>query len=108
MSGNAIKFTDKGEVAIKASETNGSFNVAVCDTGPGIDVADQSKIFEEFKQAENPNTRKKGGTGLGLTISRRIIEMHGGRLWVESDIGRGSTFSFSVPVKVEQQAGGQA
>jgi signal transduction histidine kinase len=106
--GNAIKFTDQGEVAIKASATNGSFNVAVCDTGPGIDVADQSKIFEEFKQAENPNTRKKGGTGLGLTISRRIIEMHGGRLWVESDIGRGSTFSFSVPVKVEQQAGGQA
>jgi signal transduction histidine kinase len=103
--GNAIKFTDQGEVAIAASATNGSFKVAVRDTGPGIGAADQGKIFEEFKQVDTPNARRKGGTGLGLSISKRIIEMHGGRLWVESDIGRGSTFSFSVPVNVEQQAG---
>src|SRR5207253_2139963 len=103
--GNAIKFTEQGEVAIKASASNGSFNVAVCDTGPGIGADDQVKIFEEFKQADSSITRKKGGTGLGLSISKRIIEMHGGRLWVESDLGRGSIFAFTVPVKVEQQVG---
>jgi signal transduction histidine kinase len=102
--GNAIKFTDQGEVAIKASANNGAFNVAVRDTGPGIGTADQAKIFEEFKQVESPLAHQKGGTGLGLSISKRIIEMHGGRLWVESDLGRGSTFSFTVPVNVERQS----
>ena len=102
--GNAIKFTDKGEVVIKASATNGAFTVAVRDTGPGISKADQGKIFEEFQQADNSATKKKGGTGLGLSISRRIVEMHGGKLWVESEIGNGSVFSFSLPVQVEAQA----
>src|SRR5947208_14594328 len=82
--GNAIKFTDAGEVAIKAEANNGSFHVSVCDTGPGISAADQSKLFQEFQQADNSITRKKGGTGLGLAISKRIIEMHGGKIWVES------------------------
>ncbi len=103
--GNAIKFTDQGEVKIKASAANGTFTVAVRDTGPGIADADQAKIFEEFQQADNSSTRQKGGTGLGLAIAKRIIEMHGGRLWVESSLGQGSTFSFTLPVKVEQQAG---
>ncbi len=103
--GNAIKFTDKGEVAIRASATNGAFTVAVCDTGPGIPAADQAKIFEEFQQADSSITRKKGGTGLGLSIAKRIIEMHGGRIWVESEPGKGSTFYFSLPVRVETQAG---
>jgi GAF domain-containing protein len=102
--GNAIKFTDKGEVAIRASATNGTFTVAVCDTGPGIS-ADQAKIFEEFQQADSSITRKKGGTGLGLSIAKRIIEMHGGRIWVESEPGKGSTFYFTLPVRVEAQAG---
>jgi signal transduction histidine kinase len=102
--GNAIKFTDKGEVVIKATATNGSFTVAVRDTGPGISQADQGKIFEEFQQADNSATKKKGGTGLGLSISRRIVEMHGGKLWVESEFGKGSVFSFSLPVQVEAQA----
>src|SRR5262249_41936779 len=66
--GNAIKSTDKGEVAIRAAATNGAFTVAVCDTGPGIAAADQAKIFEEFQQADSSITRKKGGTGLGLSI----------------------------------------
>jgi signal transduction histidine kinase len=101
--GNAIKFTDKGEVKINASAANGSFTVAVCDTGPGIAASDQAKIFEEFQQADNSSTRQKGGTGLGLAIAKRIIEMHGGRLWVESSLGQGSTFSFTLPVRVEQQ-----
>jgi len=102
--GNAIKFTDAGEVSIRGSSADGSFHVAVRDTGPGISTVDQGKLFQEFQRADNSITRKKGGTGLGLAISRQIIEMHGGRIWVESSPGRGSTFSFTLPVTVEQQA----
>jgi len=102
--GNAIKFTDAGEVAIKAEANNGSFHVSVHDTGPGIPTADQAKLFQEFQQADNTITRKKGGTGLGLAISKRIIEMHGGKIWVESKLGQGSTFAFTLPVVVERQA----
>jgi len=101
--GNAIKFTDAGEVAIKAEANNGSFHISVRDTGPGISAADQAKLFQEFQQADNAITRKKGGTGLGLAISKRIIEMHGGRIWVESQPGQGSTFTFTLPVIVERQ-----
>jgi signal transduction histidine kinase len=77
--GNAIKFTDAGEIAIKAEANNGSFCVSVRDTGPSISAADQAKLFQEFQQADNAITRKKGGNGLGLAISKRIIEMHGGQ-----------------------------
>jgi signal transduction histidine kinase len=101
--GNAIKFTDAGEVAIKAEANNGSFYVSVRDTGPGISAADQTKLFQEFQQADNAITKKKGGTGLGLAISKRIIEMHGGKIWLESQPGQGSTFAFSLPVVVERQ-----
>jgi GAF domain-containing protein len=103
--GNAIKFTDAGEVAIKAEAHNGSFHVSVRDTGPGITAADQARLFQEFQQADNAITRKKGGTGLGLAISKRIIEMHGGRIWVESQPGQGSIFAFTLPVTVERQIG---
>jgi signal transduction histidine kinase len=106
--GNAIKFTDTGEVVIKATATNGSFHLSVCDTGPGISAADQAKLFQEFQQADNAVTRKKGGTGLGLAISKRIIEMHGGKIWVESQLGQGSTFAFTLPVTVAQQVGVEA
>ena len=99
--GNAIKFTDNGEVAIKACTANGSYTVAVRDTGPGIAEADQAKIFEEFQQSESTHTKAKGGTGLGLAIAKRIVEMHGGRLWVESTLGNGATFFFTVPLRVE-------
>jgi GAF domain-containing protein len=101
--GNAIKFTDTGEIAIKAEANNGAFYVSVQDTGPGISAVDQAKLFQEFRQADNAITRKKGGTGLGLAISKRIVEMHGGRIWVESQLGRGSTFTFTLPVIVERQ-----
>jgi signal transduction histidine kinase len=102
--GNAIKFTDAGEVVIKASKLDGAFEVAVRDTGPGISERDQAKLFAEFQQADNSITRKKGGTGLGLAISKRIIEMHGGKIWVESSLGRGSTFAFTLPITVAEQA----
>ena len=103
LAGNAIKFTDSGEVVIKAEAKNGSFNVSVRDTGPGISAADRAKLFQEFQQADNAITRKKGGTRLGLAISKRIIEMHGGKIWVESQVGQGSTFVFTLPIRVEQQ-----
>jgi len=101
--GNAIKFTDTGEVAVKATAANGSYTIAVRDTGPGIAEADQTKIFEEFQQSDSTQTKAKGGTGLGLAIAKRIVEMHGGRLWVESRLGSGSTFFFSLPLRVEHQ-----
>jgi signal transduction histidine kinase len=102
--GNAIKFTDHGEVRITATSENGCFELSVRDTGPGISRADQGKLFQEFQQADNSTTKAKGGTGLGLAISRRIVEMHGGRIWVESEPGRGSTFSLTLPIRVEHQA----
>jgi signal transduction histidine kinase len=101
--GNAIKFTDAGEVTIKAAEAGGVYTLSVHDTGPGIDPGDQVKIFEEFQQADSSATKKKSGTGLGLSIARRIIEMHGGRIWVESTVGQGATFFVTIPVTVGQQ-----
>jgi signal transduction histidine kinase len=100
---NAIKFTDEGEVTISVSATGDGFTLAVRDTGPGIDPADQARIFEEFQQADNSATKRKGGSGLGLSIARRIVDMHGGRLWVESSVGSGATFFFTVPISVERQ-----
>src|SRR3989337_1571753 len=100
---NAIKFTDAGEVRVEAMASDGSFVVSVSDTGPGISPADQQKIFEEFQQVDSSSTRQKGGTGLGLSIARRIIELHGGRMWVDSAPGEGSTFSFTLPVRVERR-----
>jgi signal transduction histidine kinase len=104
LTGNAIKFTDAGEVTIRASAQDGTFTVAVRDTGPGIDAADQAKIFGEFQQLDASSTRSKGGSGLGLAIAKRIVELHGGRIWVESSLGAGSVFSFTVPIAFEQQA----
>ncbi len=101
--GNAIKFTERGEVAIEASHADGAFNVAVRDSGPGIAAADQAKIFEEFQQVDNTSTRQKGGTGLGLAISRRIVEMHGGRILVYSELGKGSTFTIMLPVNAGRE-----
>jgi len=103
--GNAIKFTDTGEVRIVARMANGMFSVAVADTGPGIPAAEQARIFHEFHQVDSSNTKKKGGTGLGLAIAKRIVELHGGRIWVKSDPGNGATFHIELPVKVEQRKG---
>jgi len=101
--GNAIKFTEAGEVRIEATTSNDTFMVSVSDTGPGLSEGDQEKIFEEFHQVNGSSTRAKGGTGLGLSIAKRIVEMHGGRIGVESTLGKGSTFWFTIPVRVERQ-----
>jgi GAF domain-containing protein len=100
--GNAIKFTEAGEVEISAASANGQFVLSVRDTGPGIADADQERIFGEFQQIDNTNTRNKGGTGLGLAISKRMVEMQGGTIAVESVLGRGSTFRVILPVHVDE------
>jgi len=99
--GNAIKFTDTGEVSITASARNGHFAVSVTDTGPGIPLDQQDRIFEQFHQVDGSNTKAKGGTGLGLAIAKQIVEMHGGRIWVESTLGKGSTFRMELPTRAE-------
>jgi signal transduction histidine kinase len=101
--GNAIKFTDAGEVSVRATMSDGSLLVAVRDTGPGIAQADQEKIFDEFHQAGDQSARRKGGTGLGLAIAKRIIELHGGSIWVQSTPGAGSTFTFTLPTSTARQ-----
>jgi signal transduction histidine kinase len=100
---NAIKFTETGSVAIRAKVEDGSFVVAVTDTGVGIAEGDRERIFEEFQQVDSSSTRRKGGTGLGLAIARRIVELHGGRIWVESAQGEGSTFAFTLPLRVGER-----
>ncbi|MDJ0828536.1 MAG: PAS domain-containing sensor histidine kinase, partial [Desulfobacterales bacterium] len=97
--GNAIKFTERGEVKVEVGVSNETFLISVIDTGPGILAADQKKIFKEFQQADGSSTRKKGGTGLGLSIAKRIVEMHGGQIWVESIPGKGSNFRFTLPLR---------
>ena len=69
------------------------------DTGPGISAEDQTRIFEEFQQARDTNGERPEGTGLGLALSRSLVELHGGRIWVESEPGKGSTFTFTLPVE---------
>ena len=99
--GNAIKFTDTGEVRISARTANSHFTVSVTDTGPGIPQEHLARIFEQFHQVDNSNTKAKGGTGLGLAIAKQIVEMHGGRIWVESTVGKGSTFQMELPIRAE-------
>jgi two-component system, sensor histidine kinase and response regulator len=99
--GNALKFTTEGEVSLKVQadlieEKNTTLHIIVSDTGVGIPPEKLSNIFESFTQADTSTTREYGGTGLGLTISRRLIEMMGGRIWVESELGVGSRFHFTV------------
>jgi signal transduction histidine kinase len=103
--GNAIKFTDMGEVRVSAKAVNGHFAVSVADTGPGIPEQERTRIFEQFHQIDNSNTKAKGGTGLGLAIAKQIVEMHGGRIWVESTPGKGSNFQMELPIRTEIRKG---
>jgi len=96
---NAIKFTPEGgRIEVEAKPVNGSIEVSVSDTGVGIAPEDQEAVFEEFRQVGTAN-KKVEGTGLGLALSRKFIELHGGKIWVESQVGQGSTFTFTVPVR---------
>jgi signal transduction histidine kinase/class 3 adenylate cyclase/ActR/RegA family two-component response regulator len=96
--GNAVKFTDQGEVRIAAALDDGFVRIDVTDTGIGIPTAALDRIFESFEQVEGAATRERGGTGLGLSVTRQLVELQGGRITVQSQIGRGSTFSFTLPV----------
>src|SRR5215470_13304157 len=95
---NAVKFTDRGgAVTVHAAPNGQEVVIAVADTGIGIAPDDQALIFQEFRQGRSDYTRKQEGTGLGLALSKRLVELHGGRIWVESEPGRGSTFRFTLP-----------
>jgi signal transduction histidine kinase len=95
---NAVKFTPEGgRIGINARQADGSVEISVSDTGIGISPEDQAKIFEEFRQVGGDYAHKREGTGLGLTLAKKFVELHGGRIWVESEVGKGSTFSFTLP-----------
>ncbi len=98
MISNAVKFTDQGSVTCKTERRNGEIVVSVLDTGPGIPQEDLPKVFEKFKQVGDTLTDKPKGTGLGLPICKQIVEHHGGKIWAESEVGKGSKFSFNIPV----------
>jgi signal transduction histidine kinase len=96
---NAIKFTPEGgRIDVGAVSKNGSVEISVSDTGIGIALEDQEKVFEEFRQVGTA-AKKIEGTGLGLTLCRKFVELHGGRIWVKSQLGVGSTFTFTIPVR---------
>jgi signal transduction histidine kinase len=96
---NAVKFTPAGgQVDVSATRLNGEMRVSVADSGPGIAAEDLDRIFEEFQQTE-AGARQLEGTGLGLALSKRFVEMHGGRIWCESEVGKGSTFEFTLPLR---------
>jgi len=95
---NAVKFTPEGgRIGINARQADGVVEISVSDTGIGISPEDQAKIFEEFRQVGGDYAHKREGTGLGLTLAKKFVELHGGRIWVESEVGKGSTFSFTLP-----------
>jgi signal transduction histidine kinase len=95
---NAIKFTPEGgRIEVRAASTDRMVEVSVTDTGVGIAPEDQETVFEEFRQVGTAD-KKAEGTGLGLALSRKFIELHGGKIWVQSEVGRGSTFTFTLPV----------
>ena len=114
--GNAIKFTESGEVSLRVtlegdSSVPAALRFTVSDTGIGIPSEKLGRVFERFTQADSSTTRRYGGSGLGLTISKRLVELMGGRIWVESEVGKGSVFSFAVPFEIwagAKSAGGRA
>ena len=106
---NAIKFTpEKGRVGLRVSRGSGEACFAVWDTGIGIKLEDQALLFEEFQQVESTAAKQYEGTGLGLALARKFVELHGGRIWVESEFGKGSTFAFALPLGAEAPAPSEA
>jgi len=102
---NAVKFTpDRGEIAVKASVKGRELEISVADTGIGIAEKDQQRVFEEFVQVDSSYGRTQQGTGLGLALTRKLVELHGGRIRVESEgEGRGSIFTFTIPFSLEER-----
>jgi signal transduction histidine kinase len=100
---NAVKFTPQaGRVGVTATVAEGVITIAVSDTGIGIAPEDQAAIFEEFRQVGRDDARKQEGTGLGLTLAKKLVELHGGQIWVRSQVGQGSTFTFTLPARPER------
>jgi len=96
--GNAVKFTPKGgQVSVAAKPADNTVEVSVKDTGPGIPAESLTSIFEKFNQGNPPRAQARVGTGLGLAIAKSIISSHGGKIWAESQLGKGSTFIFVLP-----------
>ena len=96
---NAVKFTPEGgRIGIDARQTDGSVEISVSDTGVGIAAEDQPKVFEEFRQVGADYAHKVEGTGLGLTLAKKFVELHGGKIWLDSEVGKGSTFTFTLPI----------
>jgi signal transduction histidine kinase len=95
---NSVKFTDQGSVTCRAVQTEDEILISVIDTGSGIAKEEQTRIFEQFTQVTNTLTGKPSGTGLGLPICKQIVEYHGGHIWIESELGQGSIFSFTLPL----------
>ncbi|TWT77130.1 Signal transduction histidine-protein kinase BarA [Posidoniimonas polymericola] len=107
--GNAVKFTDEGEVVVSAEAApklgrGWVLRFSVRDTGPGVPAEKQNEIFEAFRQSDGSTTRKYGGTGLGLSISTELVGLMGGRIWLESEVGQGSTFFFEIPLRTDAAA----
>jgi signal transduction histidine kinase len=104
LAGNALKFTREGRVEIRVERQDEELLFAVADTGIGIPAEQIGAVFEEFRQADATVSRDFGGTGLGLPITKKLVELHGGRIWVESEPGKGSTFFFTIPVRLGKAA----
>ena len=100
--GNAIKFTESGNIEISAQVINQQLQITVADTGIGIMEDKLNRIFESFEQAEGSTAREYGGTGLGLAVTKKLVELHGGKIWVESTLGVGSRFIFTLPISAEK------
>jgi len=102
-----VKFTlEGGRVRVTAALVEEVLTIEISDTGIGIAPEDQAAIFEEFRQVGRDDTRKQEGTGLGLTLAKKFVELHGGRIWVQSQVGQGSTFAFTLPVRPDGVYGG--
>ena len=96
---DGVSRRDRGQVGVTATVAEGVVTISVSDTGVGIAPEDQAAVFEEFRQVGRNDARKQEGTGLGLTLAKKFVELHGGRIWVESAVGHGATFTFTLPAK---------
>ena len=106
LAGNAMKFTPRGRIEIRVELQGNTLLYCVSDTGVGIPRDQLENIFAEFRQADATVAQEFGGTGLGLSITKKFVEMHDGRIWVESELGKGSTFFFSIPLRVDVVSAG--